>query len=137
MTVKDKYIACYEHGKPEYFRTIAEIAEHFGIKGVQATELVQSYGKDLVLPDGRKCWLDFLALPQPEKKEPGRPARPLIAFFRDGRSVVFGSMKEAVEFLGVCNRKLGEMVASGEEYETEIRGKESSFFLDELFTGEN
>lgn len=132
MTKKDKYIACYEHGKPEYFRTIAEISEWFGIRSEHAIELVKSYNKALVLEGGNRCWLDFLAVPGPEKKDRGNP---LIAFFSDGRNLVFGSEKEAMEALGVGRKKLLALSASGEACEAEADGKKSVFFLDELFTG--
>lgn len=133
----DKYIACYEHGKPGYFKTIAEIAEHFGIRGEHATELVKSWDKCLVLPDGSRCWLDFLALPCPPLKKEGGQGRPrhgYIAFFTDGRNSVFGSMRDAKSGLRLSSCTIKDLAESGREHEPED-ADEAPFFLDELFTG--
>lgn len=133
----NRYIACYEHGKPALFKTIAEIAEHFGIRGEYATELVKSWDKCLVLPGGSRCWLDFLALPCPSLEKEGKPGRPghgYIDFFTDGRNSVFGSMRDAISGLRLSSYTIKGLVESGREHEPEDADG-APFFLDELFTG--
>lgn len=133
----DRYIACYEHGKPTLFKTVAEIAEHFGIGGEHATELVKSRDKCLVFPDGSRCWLDFLALPSPPLKKEGRRGRKghgYIAFFTDGRNSVFDSLTDATSGLRLSSYTIKGLVESGREHEP-ADADGAPFFLDELFTG--
>lgn len=130
----EKYIACFEHGKPELFRTIAEMSERFGIGREYATELVKSYDKYLVLADDSKCWLDFLALPG-EKK---RKAREFIAFSTDGADFVFSSIAEAERTLNVSATKLRNILENGKSAHAITAGicNNMWFYFDELFTGD-
>lgn len=135
----DRYIACYEHGKPEYFRTIAEISQRFGIRAEYATELVKrDYKRDkpVDLPDGRRCWLDFLALPGGKTADKKR--KEYIAFSADGANFIFNSVAEAERALGVSDSALRKMIESGEARTASAGGiyNKMTFCFDELFTGE-
>lgn len=132
----DRYIACYEHGKPEHFKTIAEISQRFGIRAEYATELVKGYDKYLVLPGGSKCWLDFLALPGGKTAE--KKTKECIAFSTDGANFIFGSVAEAERELNVSASELRKMIESGKSRKIFGSGLYNgmTFCFDELFTGE-